>query len=229
MLWAGAIFAFIRLRRIREVVPPRVLVAGALWLGAAFLGAISSRLLDDYYLLAIVAPLLVLGGAFYCHGLDLGFHRPALGAAMLAGLTGALVVFGSRESIFWPNPVLAGDQAAMREVAAKLADLGLGREDQVLVLNRGLSIYGETGARPPSPYFHPTHLLAVFPTPSPDPLGVALAANARFVIVANPAIRHVTESPARYDRAFAYLAAHYRTAAVVTGADDSFTIYEFAG
>jgi hypothetical protein len=107
--------------------------------------------------------------------------------------------------------------------------LGLAPQDRLLVLNRGLDVYAETGARPPLPYFHPTHLLGLFHTPSPDPLGVSLASNPRFIVIANPNVRHVTELASRYDRVLAYVAAHYRSAAVITGAADSFTIYEFVG
>ncbi len=101
--------------------------------------------------------------------------------------------------------------------------------DKLLVLNRGLELFTATGMRPPSPYFHTTHLVSAFETPSPDPLGEALATNPRFIVVADLSVRHVTELPERLAEAEAYLAAHYRVAAVVHGDWDSFTIYEFVG
>ena len=121
------------------------------------------------------------------------------------------------------------DHPMAERAAEALHDLGLKPDDRLLVLNRGLDLYTATGARPPSPYFHPTHLLAVFETPSPDPLGAALAANPRFVVLADPRVRRVIVLPERLDRARAYLARHYRPAALVHGTWDSLTIYEFAG
>ena len=93
----------------------------------------------------------------------------------------------------------------------------------------GLDAYVDTGARPATPYFHPTQLLGVFHTPVGDPLAAALAGNARFVVYANPSIRHITEVAARHDQIAAYLAAHYREVARIAGRKDSFTLYEFAG
>ena len=69
----------------------------------------------------------------------------------------------------------------------------------------------------------------MFHTPVDDPLGVALAANARFVVYADPSVRHITEVAARHDEARAYLGAHYRPVATITGEKDSFTIYQFTG
>jgi hypothetical protein len=65
--------------------------------------------------------------------------------------------------------------------------------------------------------------------PVADPLAVALGANPRFVVLADPHIWHITEKRARLDEALAYLHAHYRVAAEVDGAKDSFTLYEYAG
>ena len=42
-------------------------------------------------------------------------------------------------------------------------------------------------------------------------------------------MRCIPELASHYNRALAYVAAHYRPAAVVTGAKDSFTICEFVG
>jgi hypothetical protein len=228
-LWGGAIFALPRLGRIRKAFPTRVLVAATLWLAAAFLGAAASRMLDDYYLLTIVPPLLIIAGALYCHGLEVAPRNRALAFALSFVVATVALMYAGREAIFSPDPVLAGDSDAMREVSAKILALNLAPDDRLLVLNRGLAIYTETGAMPPQPYFHPTHLLASFPTPSADPLGEALNSNPRFVVVANPEIRHVTESRARIDRALAYVGLHYRVAAVVHGAVDTFTLYEFRG
>ncbi len=102
-------------------------------------------------------------------------------------------------------------------------------DDHLLVFNRNQALYTETQALPPEPYFHPTHLLSVFPTPTPDPLGYALDTHPRFIAVADLHRMRITTLPEKVERGLAYLAAHYRVVAVVHGAWDSFTIYEFAG
>ena len=200
-----------------------------LWLAASLAGVMAGRGLCTYYLLAIVPPLLVLAAALFCEGLDVAPRNRS--AAFVVSLVAAVVAmaYENHHDMFTPNAFLAGDYNATREVSAKLVDLGLAPQDRLLVLNRGLSVYTETGALPPSPYFHPTQLLGVFHTPSADPLGEALGANPRFIVVADPEIRHITELAARIDRALAYVHAHYRPAAVVNGAKDSFTVYEYTG
>jgi hypothetical protein len=228
-LWGGAVFVLLRFDRIRKAFPTRVLAVAALWLASAFLGAAASRMLDDYYLLTIVPPLLVIAGALYCHGLDVAPRNRSFAFVLSLVAATAMLMYAGREAIFSPDPVLAGDSEAMREVSGKLLALGLAPEDRLLVLNRGLAIYTETGASPPQPYFHPTHLLASFPTPSADPLDEALNANPRFIVIANPDIRHITEIRSRIDRALAYVGQHYRVAAVVNGTADSFTLYEIRG
>ena len=70
-LWGGATFTLLRLQLIKRAVPVRLLVIAATWLGFSLASAVCSRLLSAYYLLAIVPPLLILGGAFFCFGLHL--------------------------------------------------------------------------------------------------------------------------------------------------------------
>jgi hypothetical protein len=99
---------------------------------------------------------------------------------------------------------------------------------RLLVMNRGLPLYLETGLRPPVPVFHPTHLLAVFPTPIADPLGTALAARPRFIVMADASTRLQAELPERYAEAEAYLGQNYRLAARISGVKDSLNLYELA-
>lgn len=228
-LWAGGIFAVLRRDGIRLAFPSRLMAASTLWLGAALAGVFASRGLCTYYLLALVPPLLIIAGAFYCHGLDMpAAHRTRAFTATVL-LAAACMAFIDRRDLFAPTAFLAGDHDAVKAVSAKLVALGLAPEDRLLVFNRGLDAYIDTGAMPATPYFHPTQLLGVFHTPVADALDTALAGNARFVVYADPAIRHITEVAARHGQIAAYLAAHYREVARIDGAKDSFTIYEFAG
>lgn len=228
-LWGGAAFAVLRLKRLRQAFPVHVLVVAGLWLVASLVGVMAGRGLCTYYLLAIVPPLLVLAAAFFSHGLEVAPRNRQL-AFVLSLMAAALsMIYVDHHDLFSPNAFLAGDFPATRQVSRKLLDLGLTPVDRLLVLNRGLAVYTETGALPPSPYFHPTQLLGIFHTPSPDPLGEALNANPRFIVIADPQVWHITEQRSRIDRALDYVGKHYRAAAAITGARDSYTIYEYVG
>ncbi len=228
-LWGGAIWTLLRLELVRSAVPARLLVMAGAWLAFSLASVVFGRVLCDYYLLGIVPPLLILAGAFFCYGLRVAPTRRR--AALLASIVLAAVTLAYTEhrELFTQDPWNI-DRLMTAKAVEAFHNLGIDpRKDRLLVLNRGTDLYTATGALPPSPYFHTTHLLSAFKTPSPDPLGTALAANPRFIVLANPQVRRVTVLPQRLDRAERYLAAHYRAAAVVHGAWDSLTIYEFAG
>jgi 4-amino-4-deoxy-L-arabinose transferase-like glycosyltransferase len=225
-LWGGAVLLIPRLARVRETIEPRLLGIAAIWLIAAFAGAMAGRGLCTYYLLPVVPPLLILAGAYFCHGLDLADRFPVRAFVLTAAATVAAIAFVDRENLFMPNAFLAGDYDATRQLSRDIRNLDPASDDRLLVLNRGFGVYEETGLLPPAPYFHATHLLGVFHTPVADPLGVALAANPRFIVIADPNVWHITEQKSQLDRALAYVAAHYRVAAEVKGARDSFTLYE---
>jgi len=226
-LWGGAALCLLRWQRIRAAVSLRLLVIAALWLGFAFAEVVSGRLLVDYYLLAIVPPLIILAGAFYCHGLDLW---PDHANAVLAGLIVvaiAIFAFAERRTLF--NFTKHRDEwSLVARLANTIATRAPGPDDRLLVLNRGVPLYFATGLRPPVPIFHPTHLMAVFTTPDPDPLGTALASRPRFIVLADPERRLQAELPERYAVAEAWLDAHYRHLATVNGVQDSMTLYELA-
>ncbi|MEJ0012260.1 MAG: hypothetical protein WDM94_06425 [Bauldia sp.] len=227
-LWGGALFAVLRLARIRRAVPARMLAISGLWLGAGFLSAAAGRLLCDYYLLTIVPPLLIVAGAFYCYGLDVRPQRA--GRAFLASVFAGIAMLGYAEHrTLFDFAKYQAEHDLVSRTADAIRDLGLAPADKLLVLNRGLALHVETGARPPSKYFHGTHLLSPFRTPSADPLAEALATNPRFIVLADPSLRLLAETPARYRQALDYLAQHYRAATVVKGTLDTYVVYEFRG
>lgn len=225
-LWGGAIFALLRRDLIRPFVPERTFVLAGVWLVFSFASAVFGRLLCDYYLLGIVPPLLILAGAFFCHGLRIAPARRGIAFAASILVAGATLLATQHRKLFDSDPLTVDRVLTARAVDA-FHKLGAEPDDRLLVLNRGLELFTATGLLPPSPYFHPTHLMSSFDTPSPDPLGEALEAHPHFIVLADPRIRPITQLPARMKRAEDYLAAHYRAAAVVHGAWDTFTIYEF--
>lgn len=228
-LWGGAIFVGMRFTRIAAAVPSLLLAISVLWLIAAFAGVVAGRAICSYYLLTMVPPLLILAGAFFSYGLDVPDSERGRAFIVSVVAAAACLVLVDRDMRDSFQNVMFGDYGANRRISQAIIERAPEAGDRLLVVNRGYASYVETGLRPPTPYFHATHLLGYFNTASPDPLGEALAANPRFVIMADPAVRHVTELPERIDRAVAYIARHYRPVAVEQGAVDRFTLYEFAG
>ncbi|HVY20374.1 MAG TPA: glycosyltransferase family 39 protein [Bauldia sp.] len=225
-LWGTAIFALVRVAEIGRIVPVRLLVLAVTWLAFALASVVFSRALASYYLLATIPPLLILSGAFFCYGFSaVRIDRPAtLIAPMLLAIATLLGV--ERGKLFHVDPWIYDGQLVARTTEA-IRTLGPAPDDRLLVLTRGLPLYVTTGLRPPTPYFHGTHLMTVFPTPVDNPLAVSLAANPRFIVLANPERLLNAGSPQRQRQALDYLAAHYRVAAVENGQVDTYSVYEF--
>jgi hypothetical protein len=229
LLWAGAVFTALRYSRVTATVPPRLLLVALVWFAVAFLGAVAGLGLSRYYLLTTIPPLIILASAFFCHGNDIADRSQVRAALLVLLVAFASIAYIDHNQLFTPPAFVAGDYDATRELGADIRALNPSPDDRLLVLNRGFAVYAETGLLPPTPVFHAHHLLGVFHTPVADPLGVALAANPRFIVIADPSVWHITERRAQIDRALAYVAQHYRVADQVNGAKDSFTLYEFRG
>ena len=225
-LWGGAFLTLLRIGLIRWSVPPRLLVTAATWLAFSLASAVSGRLLATYYLLATVPPLLILSGAFFCYGLRTIRAERGVTLAVLILLAGATLIAGEYRKLSDVDPWVHDGELVARTTDT-IRGLGFTADDRLLVLTRGLPLYVTTGLRPPTAYFHGTHLMTAFPTPVENPLTVSLAANPRFIVLADPARPLLAGLPERQRQALDYLAAHYRVAAVEKGRKDSFTVYEF--
>ncbi|MFT4074435.1 MAG: glycosyltransferase family 39 protein [Asticcacaulis sp.] len=225
VLWAGALLAVLRRGRFKGLVPDAVMSAAGLWLLAALIEVVAGRALCSYYMLSFVPPLLVLAAITIAHGLDIPDARKTWVWPIIACAAIVLPVAIERDTLFNPKAHLT-DYQGTQAVARQLQAIGLQPQDRVLVLNRGYNIYLETGAQPPTRYFHSTHFMTAFHTPSADALGENLAARPRFIIVANPDLRALDESAARYDQALIEVRQHYSLAGQVSGQCDSFRIYE---
>lgn len=226
-LVAAALFLVLRRDRVFAAVEPRIAVVAALWLAAAFAGILYGRVLVEYYVLSVVPPLVILAAIFFAHGLGVGSGRVRLALALSIVVGVACLAVLDRKNLFVADPLRVGSFDATRRVSAAILAEPPAAGDRLLVLNRGFAVYTETGLFPPGPYFHPTHMLGVFPTPSSDPLGEMLAANPRFIVVADPNKRRIIERASRYREALDYVGLHYRPLAKIAGAQDSFTVYEF--
>ena len=228
LIWAGALLAIARYRAILGHAPTRLYVAALIWLATAILGALSGKLLCEYYLIATIPPLILLTALFLASGFDPGsaFGGVAARLAVATGLALAAIVPFEAPNLLNPAPILAGDYAGEQGVADLLARRGFDpARDSLLVVNRGYRIYLASGGRPPGRYFHATHLLGVFHAATPDPLGEALADRPAWIVVADPRTRHVTEMASAFQRIARTLQSRYALAGAVTGARDRFFVY----
>ena len=225
-LWGGAIFTLLRLELVKAAVPARLLVIAATWLAFSLASAVYGRLLSDYYLLGIVPPLLILAGAFFCFGLRVAAARRNVAFCASIIVAGATLMGVEHRKLFHVDPWIY-DGELVRRTTDAMRKLGFKADDHLLVLSRGLPLYVTTRLLPATAYFHGTHLMTTFHAPVDNPLAVALAANPRFIVFADPARPLICTLPQRQRQALDYLAAHYRIAAVEKGRKDTYRVYEF--
>jgi hypothetical protein len=228
VLCGSSLLVWARRAALKEKIPGPLLVTASVWLAAAAADVLAARTMFPYYLLAAVPPLLLLSSAFAAHGFSGTPSQTRRAKIILAALMVTCPLVMDRVDLFSSGPNGSEDRLGAEQTAAKLKALHLKPDDHVLVLNRGLLIYVAAHASPPTPYFHPKHLLCAFSTPSADPLGEALAARPRFVIVANTRIYRLCEQPARFRMTEDVLKSHYRLAAKARGTWDEFSIYQRA-
>jgi len=225
VLWGSSLLACVRWDRLKHSVPPDFLVMAAVWLAAACVDVMTAHTMFAYYLLLTVPPLLLLSGALVGHGLEISGQRRTAWQAALVLLAIFWPLAADRIALFSTDMAGPDDRLAAERAADRLQQLGFQPGDRLLVVNRGLLTYVAAKADPPTAYFHPTHLLCVFPTPEADPLGQALNARPRFVVLGDPAIVRPCEQPARLRRVEAFLKAGYRQVGQVTGTWDRLFIY----
>jgi len=221
-----AVMAWLRRGRLAAQMPPTLLNVAAIWFVASAAGVIAMHAMFSYYATTLIAPLLILSGAFVCHGTDLpGKFRPlALGAAAIAAAAFPLLI--ERNNLRISDLSGPDDFRAEQAAASQLKQLGIKDTDHLLVLKRGLFIYVLTGAQPAGRYYHNLHLMCPFPTPDVAPLSDAFAKRPKFVVMANPTIWRACETAQAHAAAEAALAAAYDLKAVTGGQWDRFYIYQ---
>ncbi len=220
-----AISAGLRRHAIAQTFPASLFGLAALWAFCASAGCIAGQSDLSYYAIPLIAPLLILSGAF------------VMSVAPRAGMPRYLTILGFAVAVLgqaaWSErDVLSGglqsgdDYAAAHAAAVELKRLGWQPSDDLMTPQRGLFTFVALGATPRSRYFHSMHLMCHFPTPDPHPLFGALAARPRFIILPDPGIWLACEDAGYYRRLAATLKTDYALEGGANGYWSRYLIYE---
>jgi len=219
---ALAAVAALRRRQIMARLPQARLDLLGLWFAAALVGVFLQRASYSGYLACELPPLLLLSGAALALLLE---RRPVrFRWAIFAGA----VVAASAASYAAANPASAyrDDLPALHAAARAIQLRRPGAGDRLLVLNRGLWLYGLTGLTPPTPYFHPMHLTCDFPGVGLAQLSQTLNARPRFLVVADRSVGYICDTPVRWAAIERAISARYHPISHIVGRIDAFDIYE---
>jgi len=215
-------FAALRRREIAQRLPQARLDLFGLWFGAAAVDVAIQHAGYARYLCSELPPLLLLSGAALAMLLDGRAVR--VRRALFAG---ALVATGAAGyTAASPASAYRDDMAALHAAARAIQARHPGRADRLLVINRGLWLYGLTGLTPPTAYFHPMHLTCDFPGVGLGQLSQTLNARPRFLVVADRAIGYVCDTPVRWAAIEGAISVRYRPISHIVGRIDAFDIYE---
>jgi 4-amino-4-deoxy-L-arabinose transferase-like glycosyltransferase len=219
---ALAALAALRRREIAARLPQARLDLLGLWFAAALVGVFLQRASYPGYLACELPPLLLLSGAALATLLE---PRPL--RVRWALFAGALVAAGvASYAAASPASAYRDDMPALGVAARAIQARHPGADDHLLVLNRGLWLYGLTGLTPPTAYFHPMHLTCDFPGVGFAQLTDTLNARPRFVVVADRSVSFVCDTPVRWAAINAAISARYHPISHIAGRIDAFDIYE---
>ncbi len=219
---ALAAVAALRRRQIMARLPHARLDLLGLWFAAALVGVFLQRASYPGYLACELPPLLLLSGAALATLLE---RRPVpIRWAMFAGaLVAACAATYAAAS---PASAYRDDLPALNAAARAIHGRHPGVDDHLLVLNRGLWLYGLTGVTPPTAYFHPMHLTCDFPGVGFAQLTDTLNARPRFLVVADRSVSFVCDTPVRWAAINGVIAAQYHPISHIAGRIDAFDVYE---
>jgi len=215
-------WAALKRRQIAARSPQARLDLLAIWFAAAALDVAVQHAGYARYLCCELPPILLLSGAALTMVLDsrpVRIHWAPFVAALAA--TGAATYAAASPASAYRDDISAVDAAARA-----IQRLNPGPADHLLVLNRGLWLYGLTGLTPPTAYFHPMHLTCDFPGVGFARLIDTLNARARFLVVADRSVGYVCDTPARWAAITGVVAARYHKISHIAGRIDAFDVYE---
>jgi hypothetical protein len=213
-----------RRRALQKAAPGLPLSALFGWLAAACAALILQRSLYVQYLAPAVAPALLIAGFCAARALtELGRITPAIRLLALAALTILCIQRAPAADVFH---VRSQELSALRTAAEAIRARDPRPADSLYVVNRGLWLNNMLDMAPPTKYVFPIHALCPFLNLGAGVVEENLAAQPRFIVVADPRVRAVCEQPDRWRLIDDALARDYRRLAHVAGERDAFDVYE---
>jgi hypothetical protein len=223
-LTALCVSAAMRRRALQKAAPGLPLSALFGWLAAACAGLILQRALYVQYLAPALAPALLIAGFCAARALtELSRIAPALRLLALAALTILCIQRAPAADIFH---VRSQELSALRTAAEAIRARDPRPTAALYVVNRGLWLNNMLDLAPPTKYVFPIHALCPFLNLGAGVVEENLAAQPRFIVVADPRVRAVCEQPDRWRLIDDALARDYRRLAHVAGERDAFDVYE---
>lgn len=217
-----ALLAWMRRARIGERLSSVWFTTTVVWFVAAIVGVLAVKAMYDNYMHTAIAPLVLAGGVFVCHGIEAATRT---GRRIWGTVATALVL---APPLVLPMPLAsdAADGVAVRAAAEIVRAAGPRSGDTLLVPLRGLPLTVELGLFPPWRYVDPLHMMCDFPAPDVDPLATVLSTSPRFVVMASRDRAMVCERSDRHAELEAALAAHYRPIGIGQGSWDAYAVHE---
>ncbi len=217
-----AIFALAKWRRLAARFP---IGSVSIWLAATILSILVQHAISPYYLTPAFAPLLLLAAAGLTTAVE-GRSRRTL--AVVLAIFGATTIFMAArlrgEALV--NRLKPKDDLAILEATSTIEATHPKPTDRLFVVTRGGWIYLATDLAPPTPYFHWFHTLCDFPGAGRSRLAETMAAQPRYVVVADPSKRFSCEQDSNWVVVNDTLRSSYRLLDRAQGAFDSYFVYE---
>lgn len=218
--------AFLRRRALRDAAPDAPLGALEAWFAAATLSILAQRAIAATYLGPTLAPGLLLAGLCLTRAI------PELARVPAAARLAALALASGAMALAVPGNDLGMRQEteALDVAAAAIRASGPSPGDTLYVVNRGAWLYPMIDLPPATKYFYPGHTLCDFlEEKGPGLLAGVLAAEPRFLVVADRRLHYACERKDRWPVIETTLEHSYRRIAHAAGRADFYDVYERIG
>jgi len=213
----ASLMAVMKREAILNAFPAQLFNLASVWAICASLGCLAGHSALRYYGSSLIAPLLILSGAYVLY---LARGRGAQSLLIIAGsvlATFVCVLWVEKDGLGLTEQTPSDDYKAAQATAVKLSQLGYTDQDALLVPRRGEYVFVETKTVPKFRYFHTMHLLCDFPLPVKSPLISELASRPKFIVMSEPVLPLNCENPEYQKLISATLKDDYSLAGVVQG------------
>ena len=229
-LWCISLVTFFFRNKLKGIKTNSALIVISAWLISSSIGIITVKSQYWYYAYTLIPPFLILSSMGLFHFKSMYESKLLLKISLITIFIAAYPISADSvhlhiRNVYGPDDILMSQNAAQ-----KLKRLGVEKNDNILVVGRGLYSYILTDTVPKAKYYHALHLLCDFPNPdslsNPAPMQQALNTSPRFILVANPMVQMVCERPQARALLNKELNAHYKVVAEVDGVWDRLKIYD---